>query len=73
VGIGQEGDSSAMSKIRLGLGFVIMLLGVTIIVRSALVVAEKGLALSALWQPILLGSLMIAYGINRWRSWRVKP
>jgi len=62
-----------MSKIRLGLGLIIMLLGIAIIVRSTMVVVEKGLALSTLWQPILLGSLMIAYGINRWRSWRVKP
>ncbi|GEM_PF-635585 len=72
MGVDQTGYN-AMSKVRLSLGFLIALLGIAIIVRSALVVAEKGLSLSALWQPLLLGSLMIAYGINRWRSWRAKP
>ncbi len=73
MGIGQARNRvNAMSKARLALGFIIMLLGIAIIVRSTIAVVEKGLALNALWQPLILGSLMIAYGINRWRSWQVR-
>ncbi len=61
-----------MVKVRLALGLLIAFLGVTIIVRSAVVVVERGLGLSALWQPLILGGLMIAFGVHRWRSWRMK-
>lgn len=61
-----------MVKVRLALGFLIMLLGITIIVRSIWIAAGKNLGLSVLWQPILLGSLMIAFGVHRWLQWRTK-
>ncbi len=61
-----------MVKVRLALSLIIALLGVVIIVRSTMVVLEKGLELSVLWQPLILGSLMIVFGIYQWRSWRAK-
>lgn len=61
-----------MVKLRLAFGFVIMLLGIIIILRSILVIVERNVGLSALWQPLILGALMIAFGIHRWRHWRVK-
>jgi len=61
-----------MVKVRLALGFLIIILGIVIIVRSIWVAAEKNMGLSVLWQPILLGSLMIAFGVHRWLQWRIK-
>lgn len=61
-----------MPKVRLALGFLIALLGAIIIVRSIWVAVGKNLGLGVLWQPIILGSLMIAFGVHRWLQWRIK-
>ncbi len=51
------------------LATLMIVLGVVIIGRSLWLVLGQGLALSSLFLPATVGILMMALGIQRWRSW----
>ena len=54
---------------RLVLATLMIALGWVIIGRSLWLVLTQGLAFSSLFLPVVVGILMIALGIHRWRSW----
>lgn len=54
---------------RLVLATLMIALGVMIIGRSFWLVLTQGLALSSLFLPVVVGILMMALGVRRWRSW----
>ncbi|MCS6963996.1 hypothetical protein [Thermoflexus sp.] len=54
---------------RLILAAMMIALGLVIIGRSLWLVISQGLALSSLLLPVIVGILMMALGVRRWRSW----
>lgn len=54
---------------RLVLATLMIALGLMIIGRSFWLVLAQGLSLSSLFLPVVVGILMMALGVRRWRSW----